>query len=43
MVAPVGGFFQDLLVITKAADGLETRKVIPVRLSPMTRRGRDGK
>jgi protein-L-isoaspartate(D-aspartate) O-methyltransferase len=43
MVAPVGGFFQDLLVITKAADGLETRKVIPVRLSPMTRKAPNGK
>jgi protein-L-isoaspartate(D-aspartate) O-methyltransferase len=43
MVAPVGGFFQDLLVITKAADGLETRKVIPVRLSPMKGKVRDGK
>ena len=36
MVAPVGGFFQDLQVITKSADGLEKRTVIPVRLSPMT-------
>ena len=36
MVAPVGGFFQDLQVITKSADGLETRTIIPVRLSPMT-------
>jgi protein-L-isoaspartate(D-aspartate) O-methyltransferase len=35
MVAPVGGFFQDLLVITKTADGTEKRAVIPVRLSPM--------
>jgi protein-L-isoaspartate(D-aspartate) O-methyltransferase len=35
MVAPIGGFFQDLLVITKAADGIEKRTVIPVRLSPM--------
>jgi protein-L-isoaspartate(D-aspartate) O-methyltransferase len=43
MVVPVGGFFQDLLVITKAADGLETRKVIPVRLSPMTGKVRDGR
>jgi protein-L-isoaspartate(D-aspartate) O-methyltransferase len=44
MVAPVGGFFQDLLVITKAADGLETRKVIPVRLSLMKGKVlRDGK
>jgi len=42
MVVPVGGFFQDLLVITKAADGIETRTVIPVRLSPMTGKVRDG-
>jgi protein-L-isoaspartate(D-aspartate) O-methyltransferase len=42
MVAPVGGFFQDLLVITKAADGLEKRTVIPVRLSPMKGKAQDG-
>ena len=42
MVAPVGGFFQDLQVITKTADGIETRAIIPVRLSPMTGRIRDG-
>jgi len=42
MVAPVGGFFQDLLVITKTADGLEKRTVIPVRLSPMKGRAQDG-
>jgi protein-L-isoaspartate(D-aspartate) O-methyltransferase len=42
MVVPVGGFFQDLLVITKTADGLEKRTVIPVRLSPMTGKVRDG-
>ena len=42
MVVPVGGFFQDLLVITKTADGLETGKVIPVRLAPMTGKVRDG-
>ncbi|HEY0555063.1 MAG TPA: protein-L-isoaspartate(D-aspartate) O-methyltransferase [Thermoanaerobaculia bacterium] len=35
MVVPVGGFFQDLLVITKTADGIQKRTVIPVRLSPM--------
>jgi protein-L-isoaspartate(D-aspartate) O-methyltransferase len=35
MVVPVGGFFQDLLVITKTADGIQKRAVIPVRLSPM--------
>lgn len=43
MVVPVGGsFFQDLLVITKTADGLEKRTVIPVRMTPMTGRVRDG-
>jgi protein-L-isoaspartate(D-aspartate) O-methyltransferase len=40
MVAPIGpGFFQDLLVITKTADGLEKTKVIPVRLQPMVQNG----
>jgi protein-L-isoaspartate(D-aspartate) O-methyltransferase len=42
MVAPVGGFFQDLLVITKTADGLEKRTVIPVRLSPMKGKAQNG-
>jgi protein-L-isoaspartate(D-aspartate) O-methyltransferase len=42
MVVPVGGFFQDLLVITKAPDGIEKRTVIPVRLSPMTGKVQDG-
>jgi protein-L-isoaspartate(D-aspartate) O-methyltransferase len=43
MVAPVGTVFQDLQVITKAADGLEKRVVIPVRLSPMKGQVRDDK
>jgi len=43
MVAPIGGFFQDLQVITKTAEGLEKRTVIPVRLSPMTGQVQDGK
>jgi protein-L-isoaspartate(D-aspartate) O-methyltransferase len=43
MVAPVGGgFFQDLLVITKAKDGIEKRTIIPVRLSPMKGKVQDG-
>ena len=42
MVAPVGGFFQDLQVITKTADGLEKRTVIPVRLQPMEGQVKDG-
>ncbi len=36
MVAPVGGYIQDLQVITKTADGIEKRPVIPVVLMPMT-------
>jgi protein-L-isoaspartate(D-aspartate) O-methyltransferase len=43
MVVPLGGFFQDLLVITKTADGLEKRTVIPVRLQPMSGEVQDGK
>jgi protein-L-isoaspartate(D-aspartate) O-methyltransferase len=35
LVVPVGGVFQDLLVITKTKQGVETREVIPVRLAPM--------
>jgi len=42
MVVAQGGFIQDLLVITKTADGLEKRTVIPVRLLPMTGKIRDG-
>jgi protein-L-isoaspartate(D-aspartate) O-methyltransferase len=42
MVVPVGGLLQDLLVITKTEDGLEKRTVIPVRLTPMTGKVRDG-
>jgi protein-L-isoaspartate(D-aspartate) O-methyltransferase len=41
MVVAQGDFFQDLTVITKTADGLEKRTVIPVRLSPMTGKVRD--
>ncbi len=43
MVAPVGAFLQDLQVITKTADGLEKRTVIPVRLQPMQGQVKDGK
>jgi protein-L-isoaspartate(D-aspartate) O-methyltransferase len=42
MVAPVGGYIQDLQVITKAEDGIEKRTVIPVRLVPMTGQVREG-
>jgi protein-L-isoaspartate(D-aspartate) O-methyltransferase len=42
MVVAEGGFIQDLLVITKTPQGLRRQTVIPVRLSPMTGRVRDG-
>lgn len=43
IVAPVGGFVQDLQVITKTADGLEKRTIIPVRLLPMSGQVQDGR
>jgi protein-L-isoaspartate(D-aspartate) O-methyltransferase len=36
LVVPVGGTIQDLQVLTRTAEGLEKRTVIPVRLQPMT-------
>ena len=36
MVIPVGSFYQQLKVITRTADGLAERDVIPVRFVPMT-------
>jgi protein-L-isoaspartate(D-aspartate) O-methyltransferase len=36
MVIPVGGYFQDLLVLTRTADGIEESRVDLVRLEPMT-------
>ena len=36
MVAPVGGFFQELKLIIKHEDGIETRSVEAVRFVPMT-------
>jgi protein-L-isoaspartate(D-aspartate) O-methyltransferase len=35
LVIPVGEFFQDLLVLTKTAEGIEKREIIPVRFVPM--------
>jgi len=37
LVIPVGEFFQDLLVITKTADGIERRQVAAVRFVPMVK------
>jgi protein-L-isoaspartate(D-aspartate) O-methyltransferase len=43
MVVPVGGYIQDLLVITKQPNGgIEKKTVVPIRVSPMTGRVRDG-
>jgi protein-L-isoaspartate(D-aspartate) O-methyltransferase len=40
LVIPVGGVFQDLMVIAKAADGTTTTtSIIPVRFVPLTRGG----
>jgi len=36
MVIPVGSFYQQLKVITRTADGMAERDVIPVRFVPMT-------
>ena len=36
LVIPVGDSFQDLLVVTRTADGFATRSVAPVRFVPMT-------
>lgn len=36
LVIPVGSYFQDLMVLTKTANGLEKKNVIPVRFVPMT-------
>ena len=42
LVIPVGSFFQDLLVLTKTANGLEKKNVIPVRFVPMTGEAQKG-
>jgi protein-L-isoaspartate(D-aspartate) O-methyltransferase len=43
MVVPVGGYIQDLLVITKRPDGgIEKKTVVPIRVSPMTGKVQDG-
>jgi protein-L-isoaspartate(D-aspartate) O-methyltransferase len=36
MVIPVGSFYQELKVLTRAEDGVAERSVIPVRFVPMT-------
>ena len=41
LVIPVGGLFQDLMVIAKAADGTTTSTtIVPVRFVPLVRGGR---
>lgn len=36
MVVPIGGYLQDLRLIIKTEDGIESRQVAPVRFVPMT-------
>lgn len=42
MVVPVGEYFQDLLVLTKTADGIEETRVELVRFEPMTGEAQEG-
>jgi protein-L-isoaspartate(D-aspartate) O-methyltransferase len=38
LVIPVGGLFQDLMVVTKAADGtIASSRIVPVRFVPLVR------
>jgi protein-L-isoaspartate(D-aspartate) O-methyltransferase len=39
LVIPVGGLWQQLLLITRTASGVERREIIPVRFVPMTGEG----
>jgi protein-L-isoaspartate(D-aspartate) O-methyltransferase len=41
LVIPVGGFFQQLEVHTRGADGISVERVLPVRFVPMTGEIRD--
>ena len=36
MILPVGDFEQELIVLTRTADGIERERVLPVRFVPMT-------
>jgi protein-L-isoaspartate(D-aspartate) O-methyltransferase len=42
MIVPVGSFFQELVLITRTGNGLDTRSLIPVRFVPMVR-GKSGR
>jgi protein-L-isoaspartate(D-aspartate) O-methyltransferase len=42
MVIPVGQYFQDLLVITRTADGYEQARIDLVRFEPMTGEAQEG-
>jgi len=35
MVVPIGGFFQDLFLITKTRSGVKKETLLPVRFVPM--------
>jgi len=42
MVVPVGDFLQDLRLIVKTEDGIETKRIAPVRFVPMTGEVQEG-
>ena len=41
LVIPVGGMIQELVVLERTRDGIQTRRVFPVRFVPMTGEARD--
>jgi protein-L-isoaspartate(D-aspartate) O-methyltransferase len=41
LVIPVGGMIQELVVLERTRDGVQTRRVFPVRFVPMTGEVRD--
>jgi protein-L-isoaspartate(D-aspartate) O-methyltransferase len=41
LVIPVGGMIQELVVLERTRDGVQTRRVFPVRFVPMTGEARD--
>ncbi len=41
MVAPVGDFYQELILITKTEADVEQKSLLPVRFVPMVKKGRE--
>jgi hypothetical protein len=38
MVVPVGTLFQEIVIVTKAKDGVAEKRTIPVRFVPMVQK-----